>query len=200
MSDDFTEQARIRYLKRAMNEADRLAEELNLSRDVRALGTEYYRDLRSEGKLPGRGVEEVIAAALYVGCKQNGVPRSPDDFAECSEYSKKQILRTSKYLEAVLDINIEPTDPSRYVSRFAEELNVDDETIQEAMEILEVVLDKGLHAGKAPTAVAAGVLYAAGQLTNEKLTQNEVARVADVSNVTIRSRYQEQLEVYTESS
>lgn len=196
MSGNLNDRATIRNLRRAMDEADRLTEELDLPRGVRALGTEYYRNLRSQGKLPGRGVEEVIAAALYVGCKKNNLPRTPDEFAGCSKYSKKQILRTSKYLEAVLDIKIEPTEPTKYVSRFAIELGVENGTKKEAMKILDVVLDEGIHAGKAPTAVAAGAVYAAAKVAGEKLTQSEVADVADVSNVTIRNRYQEQLEAY----
>jgi transcription initiation factor TFIIB len=180
-----------------MDEADRLAVDLDLSRDVRALGTEYYRDLRSQGKLPGCGVEEVIAAALYLGCKKNNVPRSPDEFAECSEYTKKQILRTAKYLEAVLDVDIEPTDPTMYVSRFAEELGVEDETKQEAMEILDVTIEEGLHAGKSPTGVAAAALYTAGLVTGNRLTQAEVAEIAEVTTVTVRERYQEQFEAYS---
>lgn len=196
MTEKMNERSTIRNLKRAMDEADRLAVELDLSRDVRALGTEYYRELRSQGQLPGRGVEEVIAAALYLGCKKNNVPRSPDDFAECSDYDKRDILRTSKYLETVLDLDIEPTAPTTYVAPFTEELGASDETKQQAMEILDVVMEKGLHAGKSPTGVAAGSLYAAGQLTEEKLTQAEVADVAGVTHVTIRQRYQEQLEAY----
>lgn len=196
MSNKINDRATIRNLRRAMDEADRLAEELNLSRDVRALGTEYYRDLRSQGKLPGRGVEEVVAAALYLGCKKNNVPRNPDEFAECSDYTKKQILRTSKYLETVLNVEIEPTEPIKYVSRFAKELDVEDETKRQAMEIIDIVLEEGLHAGKAPAAVAAGAIYAARKITGEKLTQSEIATVADVSQVTIRNRYQEQLEAY----
>lgn len=200
MSENIGDRATIRNLSRAMDESDRLAEELDLSREVRALGTQYYRELRSQGNLPGRGVEEVVAAALYLGCKKNNVPRSPDDFAEHSEYSTKEILRTSKYLEAVLNVVVEPTEPTKYVSRYAKELGIGDPTRTKAMEILDVVIEHGLHAGKSPTGVAAGALYAAGRLTGEKLTQAEVADVADVSHVTIRNHYQEQLDVYNNAT
>jgi transcription initiation factor TFIIB len=44
--------------------------------------------------------------------------------------------------------------------------------------------------------LAAAALYAATQLTNEKLTQKTVGEAADVSEVTIRYRYQELLEEY----
>lgn len=179
-----------------MDEADRLTEKLDLSRDVRALGTEYYREVRAKGKLPGRGVEEVMSAALYIGCKKKNLPRNPDDFAKHSKYDRKQILRTSKYLEQVLEIKIEPTEPTKYVSRLADELNLSRETETKAMEILDIVVDNGAHAGKSPTAVAAGTVYAASTLTGEKVTQAEVGNITNLTHVTIRDRYTEQLEIY----
>jgi len=47
--------------------------------------------------------------------------------------------------------------------------------------------------GKSPTGYAAAAIYAASLLCNEKKTQNEVASVAQVTEVTIRNRYQEQI-------
>lgn len=196
MSGNINDRATIRNLSRAMDEADRLAEKLDLSRDVRALGTEYYREVRAKGKLPGRGVEEVMSAALYLGCKKKNLPRNPDDFAKYSEYERKQILRTSRYLEQILDIEIEPTEPTNYVSRLADELNLTKETEMKAMEILDIVVDNGIHTGKSPTAVAAGTVYAAAKLTGKKVTQADVANITNLSHVTIRDRYTEQLEIY----
>lgn len=196
MSENISDRATIRNLSRAMDEADRLTEKLDLSRDVRALGTEYYREVRGKGKLPGRSVEEVMSAALYIGCKKKNLPRNPDDFAKHSKYDRKQILRTSKYLEQVLEINIEPTEPTKYVSHLADELNLSGETETKAMEILDIVVDHGAHAGKSPTAVAAGTVYAASTLTGEKVTQAEVGNITNLTHVTIRDRYTEQLEIY----
>ena len=53
---------------------------------------------------------------------------------------------------------------------------------------------KGLLSGKSPTGYAAAAIYAASLLCNEKKTQREVADVAQVTEVTIRNRYQEQIE------
>jgi transcription initiation factor TFIIB len=49
--------------------------------------------------------------------------------------------------------------------------------------------------GKSPTGFAAAAIYAASLLCNQKRTQREVAEVANVTEVTIRNRYQEQMEV-----
>ncbi|MEF8974289.1 MAG: transcription initiation factor IIB 2, partial [Haloarcula sp.] len=46
-----------------------------------------------------------------------------------------------------------------------------------------------------PVGLAAAAVYAASLLTNEAVTQSQVSEVADISEVTIRNRYKELLEV-----
>ncbi|MCL7418017.1 MAG: transcription initiation factor IIB 3, partial [Halalkalicoccus sp.] len=60
-------------------------------------------------------------------------------------------------------------------------------------EIIDTTAEKGLLSGKSPTGFAAAAIYAAALLCNEKKTQREVADVAQVTEVTIRNRYQEQI-------
>jgi transcription initiation factor TFIIB len=87
-----------------------------------------------------------------------------------------------------------PTDPVRYVPRFVSQLPVSEEVESRAVDILETSKQAGVHSGKSPVGLAAAAIYAAAQLANEDITQHDVAEVADVSAVTIRSRYTELLE------
>jgi len=48
--------------------------------------------------------------------------------------------------------------------------------------------------GKSPPGFAAAAIYSACLLCNQKKTQRAVADVAQVTEVTIRNRYQEQIE------
>jgi len=89
---------------------------------------------------------------------------------------------------------MEPVDPKRYVPRFCSELELSGEVQTKAKEIISTTAEKGLLSGKSPTGYAAAAIYAASLLCNEKKTQREVADVAQVTEVTIRNRYQEQIE------
>lgn len=196
---DSEEEARVRYLRRAMGEADRLSEELDLPREVRETATRLYRELRDQGLLPGRAVEEVIAAAIYLGCKMDDIPRTPDEIADHSDYQRIAILRTSKYLIEALKLEVPPSNPDPYVKRFCEELNLSEKSEHIASNIANTAVTEGLVGGKAPSGIAAGSVYAATQFTDDKVTQEDISTVADVSKVTIRNRYKELLEVYGES-
>jgi transcription initiation factor TFIIB len=87
-----------------------------------------------------------------------------------------------------------PVDPKKYVPRFSSELELSEEVQSKANEIIETTAEQGLLSGKSPTGYAAAAIYAASLLCNEKKTQREVADVAQVTEVTIRNRYQEQIE------
>lgn len=77
---------------------------------------------------------------------------------------------------------------------YCSELDLSEKVKTKAMEIIDVTAKKGLLSGKSPTAYAAAAIYASALLCNEKRTQREVAEVAQVTEVTIRNRYQEQIE------
>jgi transcription initiation factor TFIIB len=86
----------------------------------------------------------------------------------------------------------------KYVPRFASDLPVSEEATRRAVKLLETTKRDGVHSGKSPVGLAAAAIYAAAVLVNEDVTQHEVAEVADVSAVTIRSRYTELLEAEDE--
>ena len=87
-----------------------------------------------------------------------------------------------------------PVDPKKYVPRFCSELDLLEKVEAKANEIIETNAEQRLLSGKSPTGYAAVAIYATSLLCNEKKTQQEVADVAQVIEVPIRNRYQEQIE------
>jgi len=59
------------------------------------------------------------------------------------------------------------------------------------MAILDTASDMRLTAGRAPAGMAATCIYISTRLTNELRTQGDIARIAQVTEVTIRNRYKE---------
>jgi transcription initiation factor TFIIB len=81
------------------------------------------------------------------------------------------------------------------VPRCASDLDLGEAVERRARSLLAGAKAAGVHSGKSPVGLAAAAIYAAALLTNEKVTQAEVSGVADVSEVTIRNRYHELLEL-----
>jgi Transcription initiation factor IIB (TFIIB) len=189
-----TKDAGERNLQFALSEVDRMASALGVPRSVREVASVIYRRALSEDLIRGRSIEGVSTSALYAACRKEGIPRSLEEISEVSRVERKEIGRTYRYISQELGLEMKPVDPKKYVPRFCSELDLSKEVQSKADEIIETTAEQGLLSGKSPTGYAAAAIYAASLLCNEKKTQREVANVAQVTEVTIRNRYQEQIE------
>ena len=167
---------------------------LGLGESVRETASVIYRRALDENLLPGRSIEGVATASLYAAARQAGTPRSLDEIATVSRVEKDEIARTYRYVVRELGLEVKPADPESYVPRFASDLELSDEVERRARELIEAARQDDILSGKSPVGLAAASVYAAALLCNEKVTQNEVSEVADISEVTIRNRYKELLE------
>jgi transcription initiation factor TFIIB len=190
-----TRDAGERNLQFALSEIDRMASALGVPRSVREVASVLYRRALNEDLIRGRSIEGVATSALYAACRQEGLPRSLDEVVEVSRVERNEVGRTYRYISHELGLEMQPVDPKQYLPRFASELEVSERVQQKAAEIIDVSAEAGLLSGKSPTGFAAAALYSACLLCNEQRTQREIAQVAQVTEVTIRNRYQEQIEV-----
>jgi transcription initiation factor TFIIB len=189
-----TRDSKERNLKQALGEIDRMASALGLPENVRETASVIYRRALDENLLPGRSIEGVATSSLYAAARQAGTPRSLDEITGVSRVEKDEIARTYRYVVRELGLEVKPADPESYVPRFASDLELSEEVERRARELLSTAKEKGVHSGKSPVGLAAAAVYAASLLSNEKVTQNEVSEVANISEVTIRNRYHELLE------
>lgn len=167
---------------------------LGLPASIRETASVVYRRALKNDLLPGRSIEGMATASLYAATRLDGVARSIEEVVAVSRVDDMEIKRAYRYLSRELDLEIPPTNPIEYLSRFASELDCSDETERRARELIEIATEEGVHSGKHPAGIAASALYAAAQLLDEGTTQSAVSEVAGVSKVTIRNRYQEILE------
>ncbi|MFC3478922.1 transcription initiation factor IIB [Halobacterium litoreum] len=189
-----TRNSKERNLKQALGEIERMASALGLPKEVRETASVIYRRALDEDLLPGRSIEGVATSALYASARQMQTPRSIDEVANVSRIDEMEFKRTYRYIVRELGLEVAPADPASYVPRFASELDLPDEVERRARELLSNAQEAGVTSGKSPVGLAAAAIYASSLLTNHKVTQSEVSDVTDVSEVTIRNRYQELLE------
>jgi transcription initiation factor TFIIB len=189
-----TRDSKERNLKQALGEIERMASALGLPENVRETASVIYRRALSENLLPGRSIEGVSTAALYAAARQAGVPRSLDEVERVSRVDKMELTRTYRYIIRELNLEVKPADPESYIPRFISDLELSDEVERRARDLIEDARNAGVLSGKSPVGLAAAAVYAAALLCNEKVTQNDVSEVADISEVTIRNRYKELLE------
>ncbi len=180
-----------RNLAQAMNELDRLADQLHLPKNVREEAARIYRLAVDKGLVRGRSIESVIAAAIYTACRELKIPRTLDEIARFTKSNRKDIARCYRLLLKELDIKVQTSDPVDFVPRIAHALGISAKVMKTAAELLHKARELGITAGKDPAGLAAAAVYIAALLHGERKTQKEIAHVAGVTEVTVRNRYKE---------
>ena len=184
-----------RNLKQALGEIERMGSALGLAEEVRETASVIYRRALEEELLPGRSIEGVATAALYAAARQMNRPRSISEVAAVSRVDEAEFTRAYRYINRELGLAVEPADPLQFLDRVLDGLDLGEETRRYARDLLRNAKGTGVFNGKSPVGLAAAAVYAAGQLTGEQPTQDEVGDAAGVSSVTIRNRYTELLAV-----
>ena len=185
--------AKDRNLKQALGEIERMSSALSLPDTVAETAGVIYRRALDEDLLPGRSIEAVATASVYAAARQSDVPRSLDEFEPVSRVDRREFARAYRYVARELGLAMEPTNPDDFLPRFCSELEASEQLKRRAEALLSAGKRAHVHSGKSPSGLAAAAIYAASRLLDQEFTQEEVADVADVSAVTIRSRYRELL-------
>ena len=180
-----------RNLAYAMNELDRLASQLSISRELKESAAHIYRKMAYKNLIRGRSIEGMLIASIYVACRLTKIPKTLDDFLEFSSIDKKKIARCYRLIIHELKINMNVSSPINFIPRFCAELNLSGRTQNRAAAILKLAKKYRITAGKAPTGLAGAALYVAAIQEGERRTQKEISNISGVTEATIRNRYKE---------
>jgi len=179
-----------RNLAFALSEITKISNNLSLPKSILETASVIYRKAVKERLIRGRSIQGVTSAAIYLACRQCGLPRTLDEIANASTVTKKEVGRSYRFLIRELNYKIPPLRPSQYITKFSNQL-----TMQGVEEIAHKILASAkqlkLTSGRGPTGIAAAASYVASVLTGERKTQREIAEIAQVTEVTIRNRYKE---------
>ncbi|MGC9345638.1 MAG: transcription initiation factor IIB [Candidatus Bathyarchaeales archaeon] len=180
-----------RNLAFALSEITKIANNLNLPKNILETASVIYRKAVKERLIRGRSIQGVTAAAIYLACRQCRLARTLEEIAQASNMKKKEVGRSYRFLINKLDYSIPPVKPSQYIARFSNQLTMQGKTEEFAHKILAAAKELKLTSGRGPIGMAAAASYIASVLSGERRTQREVAEIAEVTEVTIRNRYKE---------
>jgi len=183
-----------RNLAFALSEISKIANSLNLPKNILETASVIYRKAVKEHLIRGRSIQGVTSAAIYVACRQCGLARTLEEIAHASNINKKEVGRSYRFLIKELNYFIPPLKPSQYITKFSNQLTMQGKVEEIAHKILATARDLKLTSGRGPTGIAAAASYIASVLTGERKTQREIAEIAQVTEVTIRNRYKELVE------
>ncbi|WP_228369311.1 transcription initiation factor IIB [Candidatus Nitrososphaera gargensis] len=180
-----------RSLKQALPELEHLKESLGLPDAIVEKSAYFYRKASRLGLIKGRTVSSVLAASVYLACRELENPRTLSEIATASNVARKKISRDYRMLVRMFDPKIPTVDHARCITRIANKVGVSEKTKRIAVKIMREIVAMQISAGKGPMGIAATVLYIACMHAGEVKTQKELSIAAGVTEVTIRNRYSE---------
>jgi transcription initiation factor TFIIB len=180
-----------RNFMKAFEQLDRLKEKLGLSDTIVEKTAYIYRKVQERGLIRGRTVDGVLAAAVYISCRETGTPRTIKDIAITSNTKEKDVARCYRLVVFEFGIKIPVVDPMKCVAKVANKLCLTQKTRHLAVNMMEEAVEKKISAGKDPMGFAASIIYASCIKTGEDISQINMAKAADITEVTIRNRFKD---------
>jgi transcription initiation factor TFIIB len=188
-----------RHLRQAFAELLSLKEKLGLSDAIVEKTAYIYRKAHEKKLTRGRPISAFVCAALYTACRGSDTPRTMKDIEKVSNVKAKQMTKCYGKILQGLDIIIPTVNSAQSVSKIANKVGVSEKTKRTAMSILQEYEKSGRASGKSPTCLAATAVYLAVLENEEGFTQKEVARAANITEVTIRNRLADIVKTRTNS-
>jgi transcription initiation factor TFIIB len=183
-----------RNLREAFSELQVLKAKLGLLDAITEKTAYVYRKAHERRLVRGRTTSAILAASLYIVCREIGTPRTLKDISEISNVKRKDLARSYRLIVSKLELKIPVLDPIKCIGRVANKVNLSDITKRKAIDLIYKINEHGLAARKDPMGFAASVLYLLcmnkDRDSNENRTQSDLAAAAGVTEVTIRNRIQ----------
>jgi transcription initiation factor TFIIB len=186
-----------RNLIRGLKELSRMASLMGLPKNVKEEAAMIYREAVRKKLIIGRSTDSIVSASLYASCRQCGNPRTLEEVAAASvlgttrDGGRKEVAKSYRVVVRALGLGLKTPTPYDYVSRFCSQLELPEHVIQETVRILEEASKGQMVVGKSPVSITAAAIYIAAKQCNKKRKQREIAKVAGITEVTIRNRYKE---------
>jgi len=180
-----------RSLKQALPALEHLKVSLALPETIVEKSAYFYRKAARINLIKGRTVTSILAASVYLACRELETPRTLNEVASASNVPRKKISRDYRLLVHTFDPKIPAIDHVRCITRIANKVGLSEKTKRVAVKIMRQVIAMQVSAGKGPMGIAATVLYIACLQAGEMKTQKELSIAAGVTEVTIRNRYSE---------
>lgn len=180
-----------RSLRQAFFQLDVLKDKLGLSDSIVEKTAYIYRKAQSRKLTRGRTVSGVLAAAVYIACREMGAHRTLDDIATACNVKRKELSKDFRVLHTRLDLKIPQQDPMKCIVKVASKAKLSEKTRRQAAQIMSNVTRDEISAGKDPMGLAASVLYLSSIKNGETITQSNIAEAAGVTEVTVRNRAKE---------
>jgi transcription initiation factor TFIIB len=166
---------------------------LSIPQQISETAWKIYTEVAKMKLTMGRSIDGFVTASLYAAIRIHEFPRLLEEIVEVALIPLRSVHRSLglivRKIFPILKMKYKPVTTKSLVFRFGNELELTMDTQKLAANMLQKSRKKGLKSmGKDPKGLAAAAIYMACKDLNEKRTQAQIADVARITEVTLRTR------------
>lgn len=192
----------------AYREITNLCEAINVPKTIQDAAKHIFKMTEDKKLFKGKPQEAVVAGCIFIACRQAHAPRTFREIYSLTKIPKKEIGRTFKALEKMLqtsrDENVAgsllmvdkyeataTTGAAELCARYCNNLQFKNAHLMEKISKALAQKSSSLKdlAGRSPLSIAAAAIYMTSHLMGDPRTSREIVTVAGVSDGTIRTAY-----------
>jgi len=188
-----------RSLLAALRDISSWCDQFSLPKTISDIAKQLYKRSDDEKLLRGKPLAAVIAACIFIACRQAHVPRTFREICDLTKVSKKLLGQCYKALEQAF--NLSPgasasattpgvsAGPENMLARYCNHLDLPPHVQSVCADIIVAARAKGIADGRSPVSIAGGAIYFTCHLLNVPKSLRDISAVAGVSEGTIKLVY-----------
>lgn len=163
------------------------SQDLGISKDILMEALSLYK-IAVEKKLTRRGsIRSFCAGTLYIASKRHNSPRSFFELATTFNVNRNAVFTAYRILHRELNVQVSQLRLHDYFAQLLSVVRLDPTTEELTAHILALAEQKKFHLGRNPRGIIAAAIYLAAIKSGKRITQRELSRLIDVTEVTIRA-------------
>ncbi|KAH9013157.1 cyclin-like protein [Lactarius deliciosus] len=180
----------------AVRDISRWCDRFSLPESISDISKQLYNRAHEEKLLRRKPSDAVIAACIFVACRQARVPRTFSEICSLTNVSKKLLGRCYKALEQAFNLTPRSsaapsgvTEPEDLLVRYCNHLDIPPHVQAICKDIIVAVREHGIADGRSPVSITGGAIYFACVLLGLSKTIKDISMVTGVYEGTIRLVY-----------
>ena len=188
-----------RNLLTAFRDISSWCDQFSLPKTISDIAKQLYKRSDEEKLLRGKPLDAVIAACIFIACRQAHVPRTFREICNLTHVSKKTLGQCYKALEQAFNLTpgasansstpAPSTGPENLLVRYCNHLDLPPNVQSICGDIIIAAREHGIADGRSPVSIAGGAIYFTCHLLGKPKSARDIGAVAGVSEGTIKLVY-----------
>ncbi|CAO2822235.1 unnamed protein product [Amaranthus hypochondriacus] len=173
-----------------------MADRLGLVSTIKDRASEIFKKVEDQKSSRGRNQDAILAACLYIACRQEDKPRTVKEICSVANgATKKEIGRAKEYIVKQLEVEMgQAVDMGTihagdFLRRFCSNLGMNNQAMKAAQEAVKK--SEEIDIRRSPISIAAAVIYIITQLSEQKKPLRDISLATGVAEGTIRNAYKD---------